>query len=125
VEEVREAWTWRRRRCVVSTAVPRSGGEGRADDAVLEHFDMEEERGADVEAHTEDGEEGAWWRRTWRRSGRRWVCGEEMTGLGFRGWAHLTRRIVAMSMMMSSTSVTTYELSTHIATMVMPVATVF
>jgi hypothetical protein len=30
-------------------------------------------------------EEGTQWRQTQRRSGRRWVCGKEMTGLGFRG----------------------------------------
>jgi hypothetical protein len=47
--------------------VPRCGSEGRADDAVLGCFDVEEEqgasveeeRGADVEAHIEDAEEGA------------------------------------------------------------------
>jgi hypothetical protein len=38
-----------------------------------------EERGTSVEAV------GAALRRTWRRSRRWWVCGGEMTGLGFRG----------------------------------------
>jgi hypothetical protein len=32
--------------------VPGRGGEGRADDVVPECFDVEEERGAGVEAHT-------------------------------------------------------------------------
>jgi hypothetical protein len=49
--------------------VPRCGGEGQADGAVLGCFDVEEqgagveeEQGADVEAHIEDAEEGAQWR---------------------------------------------------------------
>jgi hypothetical protein len=69
-------------------------------------FDVEEERGAGVEeeragveAHAEDAEEGTRWRRTQRmqrRSGHQWLCGKEMTGLGFRGLAHLKRRIVVL-----------------------------
>jgi hypothetical protein len=55
-------------------------GEGRADGAVPGCFDVEEERGADVEAHAEDAVKGARWRRTRRRSWRQWVCGWEMTG---------------------------------------------
>jgi hypothetical protein len=50
------------------------GGEGRADDVVPVCFDVEEERGAGVEAHMEDAEEGMWGRRmhrTRRRSGSR------------------------------------------------------
>jgi hypothetical protein len=62
VKELGEAWTWRRRRSVVPTAVLGCGGEGRADDMVLRHggegrvdgvvsglFDVEEERGDGVE----------------------------------------------------------------------------
>jgi hypothetical protein len=48
------------------TAILGRGGEGRADGAV----------------------EGTRWRPTRRtrwKSGRQWVCGEEMTGLGFKG----------------------------------------
>jgi hypothetical protein len=52
--------------------VPRRSGEGWADDTIPIFFNVEEERGADVEAHVE---EGVWWRRTRRRSGRRRVCG--------------------------------------------------
>jgi hypothetical protein len=68
VEEVGEAWTrrWRRRgrrRSVFLMAVPERGGEGQADDAVVGCFNIEEERstgvekerGADVEAHVEEG----------------------------------------------------------------------
>jgi hypothetical protein len=89
VEEVGEAWTRRRRRSgqrrsVVSMEVPGCGGEGRADDVVPQRFDVEEERGADVEAHTEDAEDGARWRWTRSRSRHRWVCGGKMKGLGFR-----------------------------------------
>jgi hypothetical protein len=98
VEELREVWTqqWRRsgrRRSVVPTAVPGHGGEGQANGAVLERFDMEEERGDSVEAHAEDAEEGVPWRRTWRRSGRRWICDGEMIGLGFRGSNTLKKKI--------------------------------
>jgi hypothetical protein len=39
--------------------------------AVLERFDMEEERGDDVEAHAEDAVEGTWWKHMRRRSGHR------------------------------------------------------
>jgi hypothetical protein len=60
----------------------RAGGEGRADSTVPGRFDVEDEWGAGVEAHTE---EGAQWRRTRRRSGRQQMCGGEMTGLGFMG----------------------------------------
>jgi hypothetical protein len=59
-------------------------------------FDVEEERGTDVEeqgtgveAHAEDVMEGAW--RTRRRSGRRRVCGGEITGLLFRGLGTLKK----------------------------------
>jgi hypothetical protein len=82
VEEVGEAWTWRWRRRVVSTMVPERGGKGLAIGTVPLRFDMEEEQGADVEAHAV---EGARWRQTRRRSGHRRVCGGEMKGLGFRG----------------------------------------
>jgi hypothetical protein len=51
VEEVGEAWTWRWRRRVVSTVVPERGGKGLADGAVPLRFNVEEERGAGVEAH--------------------------------------------------------------------------
>jgi hypothetical protein len=37
------------------------------------------------EVHVEGMEEGTQWRQTRRRSGRRWVCGKEMTRLWFRG----------------------------------------
>jgi hypothetical protein len=47
-----------------------------------------------------------------------------MTGLRFRARAHLKRRIGATGLMMSSMPVATYELSTHVATVVMPVATI-
>jgi hypothetical protein len=46
---------------VVPMAVPRHGGEGRADGAVPGCFDVEE-RGVSVEAHMKDMEKGAWWR---------------------------------------------------------------
>jgi hypothetical protein len=62
MEEVGEVWIQQRRRSVVPMVVPGHDGEGRADGAVLRHFNMEEERGADVEAHEEDMEEGARWR---------------------------------------------------------------
>jgi hypothetical protein len=39
---------------------------------------------------------GAASRRTRRRSGRRWVCGDEMAGFVFRGSGTPERRIVAM-----------------------------
>jgi hypothetical protein len=45
-------------------AVPERSGEGRADGAVPGCFDMDEERDAGMEAHAEDVEEGAWWKRT-------------------------------------------------------------
>jgi hypothetical protein len=57
VKEVRKAWTQRRRRSAVPMVVPGRGGEGRADGAAPGHFDVEEEQGADVEAHAEDAEE--------------------------------------------------------------------
>jgi hypothetical protein len=86
--------------------IPMCGSDGRVDSVVLGCFDVEEERvpgveeeRAGVEAHAEDAEEGTRWRRTQRmrrRSGHRWLCGEEMPGLGFRGSAHLKRRIVVM-----------------------------
>jgi hypothetical protein len=41
--------------------------------------------GAVVKAHVEDMVDCARWKRTQRRSGHRWLCGSEMTGLGFRG----------------------------------------
>jgi hypothetical protein len=107
MEEVDEAWTWRRR-SVVPIAVLRRGGEGQMDGAIPGRFDVEEERGASVEeergagveaergtgveAHTEDTEEGARWRWTQRRSRRRWVCGGEMKGLGFRGKGTLKKK---------------------------------
>jgi hypothetical protein len=47
---------------------------------------------ASVEAQAEDMEEGGRWRRTWRRSGCRWVCGGEMIGLGFRGSGTLKKK---------------------------------
>jgi hypothetical protein len=50
---------------------------------------VEEERGVGVEAHAE---EDAWRRRTRRRSERRWVCGGEMIGLGFRGSGTLKKK---------------------------------
>jgi hypothetical protein len=56
---------------------------------------MEEERGAGMEVHAEDPEEGARWRhmrRTRRRSRRRWVCGGEMIGLWFRGSGTLKKK---------------------------------
>jgi hypothetical protein len=34
---------------MIPTVVLRRGGEGRVNDVVLGHFDMEEERGTDVE----------------------------------------------------------------------------
>jgi hypothetical protein len=92
MEEVGEVWIQQRRRSVVPMVVPGHDGEGRADGAVLRHFNMEEERGADVEAHAEDMEEGAWWRRTRRRSGRQWVCDKEMKGLWFRGSGTLKKK---------------------------------
>jgi hypothetical protein len=49
---------------------------------------VEEERGTDVEAINVAS------RRTQRRSGRQWMCGREMIGLGFRGSGILKRRIV-------------------------------
>jgi hypothetical protein len=62
MEEVGEVWIQQWRRSVVPMVVPGHDGEGRADGAVLRHFNMEEERGTDVEAHAEDMEEGARWR---------------------------------------------------------------
>jgi hypothetical protein len=59
--------------------VPGCGDEGRADGAVPRRFDVEEERGAVVEAHVEEVARWRWTRRTRRR-----VCGGEMTGLPFR-----------------------------------------
>jgi hypothetical protein len=53
---------------------------------------VEEQRGVGMEAHTKDTEEGAQWRRTRRRSERRWVCGGEMKGLGFRGSGTLKKK---------------------------------
>jgi hypothetical protein len=125
VEELGEAWTQRQRRSgwrsVVPTALPGRGGEGRADGAVPGRFNVEEERGthveeerdAGVEAHAEDTEEGARWRRTWRRSGHRWVCGEEMTGLVFRGLGTLKKKNSSNGH--DDLPVTTYELSTPVA----------
>jgi hypothetical protein len=75
-----------------------------------------------VEAHIEDAEEGARWRRTQRRSGCRQLYGRKMKGLWFRGLGTLKNRKVATGMMMSSTPITTYELSMPVATVVMPVA---
>jgi hypothetical protein len=54
VEEVREAWTRGRRRSVVPIVIPGRGGEGWAEGAVPKRFNVEEERGTDVEAHVED-----------------------------------------------------------------------
>jgi hypothetical protein len=62
MEVVREVWTRRQRRSAVPTAVIGRGGEGRMDDAVLESFDVEEERGTGLEVHLEDAEEGLLWR---------------------------------------------------------------
>jgi hypothetical protein len=45
-----------------------------------------------VEAHVEDMEQDAQWRCTRRRSGHRWVCGREITGLGFRGSRTLKKK---------------------------------
>jgi hypothetical protein len=45
---------------VVPTVVPRRGGEGRAGNTIPECFDVEEERGVGMEAHTERSR--AWWR---------------------------------------------------------------
>jgi hypothetical protein len=92
VKEVREMWIRRWRRSEVPMAVFGCSGEGRADGAVPGHFDIEEEwgagveeqRGIGVEAHAKDTEEGAWWRRTWRRSEHRRVCDGEMKVLEFR-----------------------------------------
>jgi hypothetical protein len=80
VEEVWEAWTRRQRRSgqrrsVVPMTVPRCGGEGRVDGAVLRRFNVEEERGTGVEeeqgtgveAHVEDVGEGARWEGAWWR----------------------------------------------------------
>jgi hypothetical protein len=100
VEEVEESWTWWRRRSVVSMVVPGCGGEGRVDGAVLGCINVEEEwgigvdeeRGAGMETHAEDAEEGAWWRWTRRKSGHRWVYGGEMKGLGFRGSGTLKKK---------------------------------
>jgi hypothetical protein len=55
--------------------------------AVPGHFDVEEERGANVEAHMEGTR-----RRQKRRSGRWRVCDGEMTGLGFRGSGTLKKK---------------------------------
>jgi hypothetical protein len=92
VKELGEAWTqrWRRsgwRRSVVlmvvlgrggegraDGVVPGCGGEGRADGAVPRRFNMEEERGAVLEEHVEDAEDGAQWRQTWRGGGGRGVA---------------------------------------------------
>jgi hypothetical protein len=51
-----------------------------------------EERGAGMEAHTEDAVEGARWRLTQWRSGHWRVCVGEMTGLGFRGSSTLKKK---------------------------------
>jgi hypothetical protein len=102
VKEVGEAWTRQRRRSVVPTVVLGRDGGGRADSAVPGHFDVEEERGAGVEeqrdtgveAHTEDMEEGTWWRWMWTRSRseRRQLCGGKMKGLWFRGSGTLKKK---------------------------------
>jgi hypothetical protein len=53
---------------MVPTTVPRRGGEGWANSAVLRCFNMEEERGTGVEeeqgtgCHAEDADEGTRWR---------------------------------------------------------------
>jgi hypothetical protein len=75
-------WQWRRiwRRSEahgVNLDDGRIGGVDLDDGHVVEAH-TEEERGTDVEA------DGAASRRMWRRSRRRWVCGEEMIGFGFR-----------------------------------------
>jgi hypothetical protein len=103
--------------------VPGRGGEGWVDDAVLGRFDVEEERGVGVEAHAEDVEEGAWWRRTRKRSRRRRVCDRKIKGYGLGAQAYLKIRILAMGMITSSMSVATYKLSTPITTVVMLVST--
>jgi hypothetical protein len=72
VEEVGEGWTQWRRRSVVPGC-----------------FDVEEERGAGVEAHVE---EGARCMQTRMRSGRRWVCGGEIKRLGLRGSSTLKKK---------------------------------
>jgi hypothetical protein len=77
---------------MVPTTVPERHDEGRADGAVPGHFDVEEERGASVEAHAEDAEEGVRWRRMRRRSERRWVSGREMKRLRFRGSGTLKKK---------------------------------
>jgi hypothetical protein len=43
---------------VVPTAVPGRGGEGRAGNTIPGRFDVEEERGASMEAHTEHSVRG-------------------------------------------------------------------
>jgi hypothetical protein len=70
---------------VVLTAVLGHDSEGRVDGTVPGRFNVEEERGTDVDEDAEDVEEGVRWRRMRRRSGCRRVCDREMTGLGFIG----------------------------------------
>jgi hypothetical protein len=45
-----------------------------------------------MSSYGKDAKEGARWRQTWSRSGRRWVCGWEMIGLGFRGSGTLKKK---------------------------------
>jgi hypothetical protein len=96
IEEVEEVWTRRRksgwRRSVVPMVFPGRGGEGRVNGVVPGRFYVEEEQGTDVEAHVEDVEEGARWRRMRRRSGRRQVCDAEMKDLEFRGSGTLNKK---------------------------------
>jgi hypothetical protein len=77
---------------VVLMTVLGCGGEGQADGAVPGCFDVEEERGVGMEAHTDDMEEGTRWRSTRRRSGHRRMCGRKMTGLRFRGSGTLEKK---------------------------------
>jgi hypothetical protein len=70
-------------RSVVQTLVPERDSEGRVDDAVP---------GSGGEGQVDNAIEGARWRRTRQRSRRRWACGEEMTGLGFRSSGTLKKK---------------------------------
>jgi hypothetical protein len=56
------------------------------DDGHTVEAHAEEERGAGVEAVSAAS------RRTWKRSGRQWVCGREMTVLGFRELVTLKKK---------------------------------
>jgi hypothetical protein len=90
-------WNWRR----TSMAV----GEERARDVNLDGWRAvsrgPQRRACGGGARGGGARHTAWtstagmrWRRTWRRSRHRWVCGGEMIGLGFRGSGTLKKRIV-------------------------------